>query len=152
MNSTREAQFNALLALVAATQLNGVAAFVLSSRKFQTWDEVADANLPAVFLTKGFEHASQERSRGETKWRVKALLWIYCAHSPDSDAIPGELLNNLLDGVEAQLKPAPYDGRQTLGGLVDHAYIDGEVIVSEGVLPTDRVSIAIVPVVLETGV
>ena len=154
MNSPREAQFSALLSLVASAQdSSGRPSFVTAARKFVQWEEVADSETPALFLTKGFEHASQERTYGETKWRVRALLWVYCLHSPaDPNAIPGTLLNNLLDSVEAALAPPPYLDRQTLGGLVSHAYIDGEIVISEGMLPDDRISIAVVPVTLETGV
>lgn len=151
MNSPRDAQFDALLAQVTTATLNGAPAFFETSRKYRHWDDVPDAELPAAYLTKGFEFASQN-ARGETKWRLKALLWVYCFHSPDSGTTPGTALNNLLDAVEQALKPPVWDSRQTLNGLVEHCFIDGEVIVSEGSLPNDRRSIAVVPIVMETGV
>lgn len=152
MNSPRNAQLDALLARVSTAQLNGQPAFVTTSRRFRHWDEVSDAETPCCFITKGFEFGNQDRSRGETKWRSKALFWIYCLHSPDADSIPGALLNDLLDAVDAVMMPAPYEDRVTLGNLVDHAYIDGESIVSEGSLPSDRMSLALVPITIETGV
>jgi hypothetical protein len=152
MNSPREAQFNALLALIGTAQVASQPAFVSTSRKFVQWENTQDPDLPMAIITKGFEFATQNNSRGETRWRIKALLWIYCLHAPDS-TVPGTQLNDLLDAVETVLKPPAFDGnRQTLGGLIDHAFIDGEVMVSEGSLPDDRYSIAVVPITLETGV
>jgi hypothetical protein len=150
MQNPREAIFEALLAQLATAQLNGDPAFVTLSRKFQQWESVPDANQPAGFLLKGFEHANQ-RSYGETTWRLRALFWVYCLHSPDSSSIPGAMLNELLDAIEAAMLPPP-GGLQTLGGLVTHAYIDGDIIVSEGSLPEDRQSIAVVPISMDTAI
>jgi hypothetical protein len=149
MNVSREQIFDALLSQLNTATLDGTTAFVTASRKFQQWDQVDSANRPALFVVKGFEHASQN-TYGETKWRIKAVAWIVCDHSADSDT-PGALLNNLLDAVEAAL--APTDGlNQTLGDLVTNAFIDGEVVVSEGSLPDDTTSIAVLPITIETGV
>lgn len=150
MNVPRESQFNALAAQVQTAQLNGLPTFVTCSRKFRQWDAMAPSELPACFITHGFEFASQNVV-GDTKWRTRALLYVYVPHSPD-DEIPGALLNNVLDSLDQCIAPAPWaDGRQTLGGVVTRCYIDGEVIIAEGMQAADQMSIAMVPVTLETG-
>jgi hypothetical protein len=150
MNVTRESIFEALLTQLATAQIAGSAAFVTLSRKFEQWDAVPGVNQPAAYLVKGFEHSSQG-TYGETKWRLKALLWVYCQHDPTSDS-PGAQLNNVLDAVEQVLLPPPGFDRQTLGLLVANVYIDGEVIISEGSLPEDLTSVAVLPITIDTGI
>jgi hypothetical protein len=48
-------------------------------------------------------------------------------------------------GVDAALKPGPAaGGRQTLGGLVSHCYIDGKIMKDPGDIDGDGV--AVIPV------
>ena len=152
MNNPREVIFEALAAQIATATINGTPALVTLSRKFIDWTQCPPADQPAAFLVHGFEHASQVRATGQTSWRLKAVLFLYCQHSSDSQELPGKALNNLLDAIDSCLKPAPFDDRQTLGGLVSHTYIDGEIPVSEGTLPDDTTSIAVIPITIETGV
>jgi hypothetical protein len=42
--------------------------------------------------------------------------------------VPTERLNDYLDALEAVLRPAPGQPTQTLGGLVHHCFIDGEIL------------------------
>lgn len=150
MNVPRETICDAVLALLATAQLDGQPAFVTTSRKFVQWDQVSESQQPAQYLVEGSEHASEQNSYGETKWRMRLVLWVYCLHSPETD-VPGTLLNNLLDSVEAAIMPPPGQ-TQTLGGLVANCYIDGEVLKSVGNLPDDVQSIAVVPFTIETGI
>jgi hypothetical protein len=152
MNNPRETIFQALLAQIGTATLNGAPAFNTLSRTFVDWTQCPPANQPAGFLVHGFEHASQARAAGETSWRVKAVLFLYCQHSADSQAIPGALLNNLLDAVETALKPPAFGDRQTLNGLVSHVFIEGECPISEGTLPDDTISVAVIPITIETGI
>lgn len=156
MNVPREDILNALEALLQGARFwagpsAGQLAFVTFSRKYRSWDAVSEAEMPAGFLLGGFENADQQRAYGETTWKKKAVLWLYTSHEPTSDAIPGTALNYLLDAVEASLRPR--DGEnQTLGGLINHCYISGEVPMSEGQLPNDTKSVAVVPIVIDTGI
>jgi hypothetical protein len=152
MNAPRETIFNSLLAQIGTATSNGAPAFVTLSRKFVDYTQCPPSDQPAGFLVHGFENASQARTLGQTSWRVKAVLFLYCQHSTDVQAIPGTVLNNMLDATDSALKPPAYDDRQTLGGIVSHVYIDGEVIISEGSLPDDTTSIAVIPITIETGV
>jgi hypothetical protein len=152
MNTPRETIFEALLAQVAtAAFANGAPALQTASRKFVDWTQCPPGDQPAAFLVHGFEHASQGRATGQTSWRVKAVLFVYCQHSSDSQAIPGQQLNEVLDAIENALKPPPWDDRQTLGGIVAHAFIDGEIPISEGSLPDDTTSVAVIGITMETG-
>lgn len=150
MNYPRETIITALFAQLQLAQLDGDYAFVTASRKFRSWDDVAATEQPAMFLVEGNEFATEQNSYGETKWRLRMILWVYCTHSPEADA-PGTLLNNLLDSVEQSIKPDPGQ-KQTLGGLVGNCYIEGDVLKSVGSLPDDTQSIAVVPILIETGV
>lgn len=151
MRVPRETIFAALLTKAQTAVLNGNPAFVTSSRKFRSWDEVNPVEMPALFIASGNQNAMQQAQYGDIKWRIRALAWIYCMHSPDSETIPGTDLNYLLDAFEEALKPT-VPGRQTLGGLVTHAYIDGEIMISEGSLPNDTKSVALIPITIDLGV
>jgi hypothetical protein len=106
---------------------------------------VSPAEQPAIFMAeKGSEAKSKARGTPQV-WTLHADLYLY-AHSSDPYRAPGEILNPLLDAVEAALQPSPATGIQDLGlpGLVTHAYIAGKIETDEGVLGDQ--AIAIVPV------
>jgi len=52
-----------------------------------------------------------------------------------SDITPISILNPLLGAIDAALAPGKVDGKQTLGGLVSHCWIEGKVM--KDILPQD---------------
>ena len=73
-------------------------------------------------------------------------LYVYVATK--GAASPGEVLNPILDYIEAALAD-PFPGQaQTLGGLVEYARIEGLIETSEGTLGDDEV--CIIPVMVLT--
>jgi hypothetical protein len=132
----REAIYAALFALVSSAS-----AFKTSSRKLQHWDDVPPPNQPALFQAQGNETAVAPY-RQPTKWTLQAKLYVY-AHQNSLDTLPAVALNQLLNAIEAKLAPGP-DGEQTLGGLVSHCRIVGDVETDEGVLGDQ--ALAIIPI------
>ena len=61
--------------------------------------------------------------------------------------MPSTILNGLVDAVAAALAPEPASNKQTLGGLVQHVWIDGAIVTDEGVLADQAV--AIIPITLK---
>lgn len=105
--------------------------------KINTWlrsllvpDEVPPASQPAVVQVKGPMHGEQKEVFGPTKWTLTALLLIYLR--ADSTAmhqspLPDTLTNYLAWGLQAALGTEPPNERQTLGGLVHHCWIEGQI-------------------------
>jgi hypothetical protein len=96
-------------------------------------DEVPAGSQPAMFLVPGPLH-TEEKNFALAKWTFTAVLLIYLR--TDSAMPPSvlpqtsgfNLLWGFVNALYADVDP-PY-GKQTLGGLVYHCWIEGEVIVS----------------------
>jgi hypothetical protein len=133
----RETIFAALFTLVS-----NAATFNTKGRKLKHWNEISSADQPALFQTQGKEHATAGY-RQPTKWMLSASIYVY-AHQNALDVLPSTALNNLIGAIELALAPDLATGEQTLGGLVQHCRIVGEVETDEGLLGDQ--SIAIIPI------
>ncbi len=81
-------------------------------------------------------------------WGLQVDLYIYCSNGGNDNLSPGEVLNPLLDAIEVALAPDNIVTRKcTLGGLVQHCWIEGTVETFEGTLG-DR-EVAIVPIIIK---
>lgn len=106
--------------------------------------EDVPANLqPAVFMT--VTSQNEEQVTGfPTKYLLDAKVWIY-AHRDTAGDVPSVTVNRILDELDEVLRPPVGPSfKQTLGGLVEHCWIDGEIHTDEGWLGLQ--SIAVVPV------
>ena len=75
---------------------------------------------------------------------IEAELWIYSGAGGDPDAVPEDALLALIDAVELGLQPSPATGVQTLGGVVVHCWIEGDLDLSPGDLGGQ--AMAIIPI------
>lgn len=132
----RENIYAALFALVSSA-----AGLRTSTRLLKHWSDVAPSDQPALFQAQGRQNAVAGY-RMPTKWTLSASLYVY-THQASLDKLPSVALNELVDAIEAKLAPGP-DGEQTLGGLVSHCRIVGEIETDEGVLGEQAV--AIIPI------
>ena len=125
---SREAIYAALFALAG-----NAADFQTATRRIKDYSDVDQSTQPALLQVE----------LGE-KWNARigmppvvtlnCRLFIYC-ESNDPTLPVSTQMNTLLDAVTAALAPpllphGPF--RQTLGGLVQHAGIAGEVTIAEG--------------------
>jgi hypothetical protein len=138
MTVTREQIMTALFAVVSASP-----AFVTKSRRLQLWDTVSANNKPAIFM-----YERDDFYKGADRYLPPTVtmsvdLFIYTAPGTDSGITPISILNPLIDAIDAALKPG-LNGRQTLGGLVSHCYIDGKIMKDPGDIDGD--GIAVIPV------
>lgn len=141
ITASREAIYAAAFALA-----QGVATFKVSSRRFRHWGTMAATDQPALFMTQGREVPQQSRGKPAV-WTMHADLWVYANAGNDESVIVSSLLNPIIDAIEAAFVPASAGvsgNAQTLGGLVSHCWIDGEVEYFEGVLGDQAV--VIVPI------
>lgn len=139
---TREQVSAALFA-----KLKTAAAFGYSSRRFQTWDQIASAQKPALFLVDTKESHSKQSLITPAVRIISYDAYIFTAAGQDPNATPITDLNALVDAVDPTSGGvlAPNDhGRQTLGGLVYDCYLDGQVDKVAGDL--DGLGVAILPV------
>ena len=124
------------LALTATT-------FNTSNRRLQLWSKVS--SFPALFIQTVGSHYPPRDVRGlPPKRTISAELWVYTDVGKNPNANPEEALNDILDAIEAALAPSVVSNVQTLGGLVSHAWIEGEIEQFPGVL--DGIAKAIIPV------
>src|SRR5208282_1613971 len=124
------------LALTATT-------FNTSGRRLQLWSKVA--SFPALFVqSTGTHYPPREVSGLPPKRTITAELWVYTDAGKDPNANPEQALNDIIDDVEAALLPGVNSNAQTLGGIVSHAWIEGEIEQFPGVL--DGIAKAIIPV------
>jgi hypothetical protein len=138
----REAIMAALFTLVST--LPGL---VTKSRRPRYWSDVPASETPALFLVAGDQTPKNDASGAPVTWTLDATLYLY-VHSQDPDVPPSVLLNGILDHLDALLLPpcpgAPWPaGFSTLGGLVRHLWISGQIETSGDVL--GDLGIAIIP-------
>lgn len=136
----REPIYQALFA-----KLSSINGFLTKSRRLQHWSDVPAGAQPALFQAQKSENAVKVRGI-PTKWTVDLHLYIY-AYSTDANASPSTILNPLVDAIENALAPDS-TGNQTLGGLVSHCSIIGNIETDEGVLGSQAV--AIIPIQIVT--
>lgn len=139
----RETIYAALFAKLSAS-----AGYVTTSRKLRHWNDVSSEEQPALFVAQRSEVV--ERPRGlPPKWALTVDVYVYVstAAQQDSSVIPSQMLNPLIDALEAALAADDLANNAcTLGGLVSRCYIDGAIETSEGTLGDQEV--AIVPVTI----
>jgi hypothetical protein len=137
----REPIYTALFAKLAA-----VPGIVTASRKLKHWSDVPAIEQPALFMAQGAETAI--RAAGLlTKWVLDVKVYVYVNTS--GALAPSSALNPILDAIEAIMNPALVGSRQSLGGLVHDARIEGAVETDEGSLGDQAV--AIIPVRIITA-
>lgn len=138
---TREAIWVAAFAKLAAAT-----GAITSSRKLLPFDDVPAEKQPAIFLAQGKESHKQGAGRPAIL-TLSAELFLYTNTGGNPDIIASTQLNAMLDAIDATMA---FDdvarARCTLGGLVQHAWIDGETVIAEG--QQGQQAVAIVPIAL----
>lgn len=142
MLTSREAIYAALFAKLTALQ---PATLVTASRRWQLWSQVPANQQPACFQTQIRETSTSPVSGiGPRKWKLEAEWHLYVNVGPDMTSPASQLLNPIIDALDAALEADP-----KLGGLVSHCRIVGQVQTDEGVLGPQGV--AIIPIDITVG-
>lgn len=112
-------------------KLSGVPGLVTTSRILEHFADVPAVNQPALFQTPAAQ--SPIRVRGlPPKWQCEYIATIYVNRA--SSDVPDTALNTILDAIEVALAPLPAAEVQTLGGLVEHCWIEGDIEIGLGSL------------------
>ena len=124
---SREHIYSALFALVG-----GAADFATATRRIKEYSDVDQSTQPAILQVELGEKWDAPPGMPPLV-TLNARLFLYC-ETGDPTAIVSTALNGLLDAVSAALAPASdADERQTLGGLVFHCRIAGDVTIAQAV-------------------
>ena len=134
-------------------RLSGIDGFVTMSRRLRLWNDVAPTERPALFVTQG--NQSEAPAKGlDAIVELSAEAYIY-VHEEDPTIPPSSQLNTMIDRFRAKLAPDHPDicEYQTLGGLVEHCWIEGTIEVYEAAenMHYDQ-GIAIIPIRILTTI
>jgi hypothetical protein len=133
VRGTREAISVALFNLLSGNQqLTSLCKTI--TRTPRIWTSVNDAEKPFLLLFKGgpaTEHFDQPQAGriALTKYIIHYNLWLYLTADPSGQNNAETVVNNISDALDAAMQvnasPPAFGERQTLGGLVNNAWIDG---------------------------
>lgn len=126
--------------------------WVKSARAAQMWDAVGSTNQPymAVFAV---GNEAKEQARALTRWRMKFVCLVYLRADQsqvDAGTTVETTINQIIDAVDAALVGPIKGERQTLGGLVEHAWIEGEIFIDTGIV--DQQCAILIPILASTGI
>jgi hypothetical protein len=140
---TREPIFQALFALAQTISWGTPATtFAYSARRVKLWSDIPVQ--PALCQAEHDEDFEQI-TRMPSKRTLSAAWLIYQnTGANDPNSTPTVLNNTILDAVDDALTPPAWSDTQTLGGLVEHCWIDGKVFKDPGDL--DGQGLMVVPI------
>lgn len=129
----------ALLAqLMAANGFLSSNQFVKNGRRLTKPEQAAAPGEPGLYLVKpseDYKYSDNDESRGvPAKREISFVAVVYTDVGTDADAVPADLIDTLLDAIDAALQSGldPGTFKQTLGGLVDDCRIEGRIEFSPG--------------------
>ena len=146
--TSREAIFVALWNLLKATTPPS-GAWGLQSRNLKPWEQVDQADQPALFMVETAQDGSMPDMALE-QWHLRATVWVYyrADENQDSTVARDTAANNFIDVFDQAINPQP-GALQQLGGLVYHTYIDGKIVFDSGL--TDSQAVILIPVTMVVG-
>jgi hypothetical protein len=131
--------------------LQGAANFQTVSRKYTPATNLTDGQCPALFMVQVKEryHHSPTNLPPLNTLHVDVVVVVSVPTMTEptgaETVIPASLLNPVLDGIDAALQTDnPSTNQFTLGGLVKHCYIEGEIMTDEGTMAPK--AMAVVPI------
>src|SRR5690242_6172659 len=113
------------------------------SRRMRLWSNMTAAEKPAIFLAEHKETIERSIEGLPPLRKIMANIFVYI-DSTDPECVPITAMNNIIDAIFTALRPQFPAEEQTLGGLVAHCWIEGEILKDPGDL--DGYGIAILPV------
>jgi hypothetical protein len=131
------------IAAALFTKLSTSSVFVSASRKFKHFADLNAGDQPSLYLVqKGIQVSPVPGLPPVYVFTFDAL--VYVNTGGDESVPPASILNPLLDALLASLTPVGSQDKQTLGGLVVHAWVEGHIETDEGML--GQQGYAIVPI------
>lgn len=104
-----------------------------TSRRFQDFAQIGTELFPIAMISKPREKYPPRAARGLPATRTFSVqVTIIFSVGQDQTIVPDETVCDIMDEIDQTLAPPIGSQAQTLGGLVDHCYIEGEVICVPG--------------------
>jgi hypothetical protein len=123
--------------------------FASSDRRGMVWSNVASAQQPYMALIERGGSGVQNQAIGLEKWTLHFLVLVYIRADADPQTIPATQINAALKAIAEVMNGSPLGERQTLGGIVINAWINGEVVIDTGIL--DQQCALLIPISVECG-
>lgn len=137
---TRATREQVMVAMFAKVQT--LPGYVTYSRHLKLFSDVPGDQQPYICMTEHNEGQNPRPVGMPVKLTLRASLVIYFR---SDDQAGTTTMNNLLDAIDPIFYPdMPLTGKCTLGGLVDHAWIQGDVFKDPGDL--DQQGMIVIPV------
>lgn len=136
----RETYYAALVSQLETLVTNG--AIKRLARKVTLKDINNPPKLPCLYIDTDKELVEHQAGQ-KAKLLITVRLFAFVA-APDNNATPDTDLSDLLDAIDTALAPLPGVPFQTLGGIVTHCWIEGEIERFEA--GVEGKALAIVPV------
>lgn len=127
-------------------KLSASSAFVTASRKLRHWSDVPASEQPAIFVVQRNELVVTTPGLPSV-WRLHCDVYLYGNTNGDPVLNPSSILNPLLDATVALIAPNVMTNKQTLGELVQHAWVEGEIVTDEGLLGDQAV--CVIPIMMK---
>ena len=129
---TREQVFSAIEALLTTVPgINFVSRRMMLPAAFTTTAATVDERLPALIVWEQNEE-TKHKGLGIPPTRTWSAWLVVYFKNMDVTVAGATIINPILDGIEAALAPNVVTNKQTLGGLVSHAWIEGPAHIALG--------------------
>jgi hypothetical protein len=107
------------------------------SRRYKSASE--SESQPCLYMMEVSEEPTYPAYNAPRKQEMTAHLIIYSNTGADPTIVPAVALNNILDAVEAAVRPGPHE--QTLGGLVTWVRFAGRTTVFTGDMASQAITV-----------
>lgn len=136
---SREAIYSALFTLIALdTRIIG--AFKTMARLTKHFDDVPSELCPALYLLQTGETWTRPGKGMPPKRTLECKFIVYTMPDP-TNSLASTIVNAVLDVIDDVLSTNVVQQAVTLGGLVEHVYVEGKIIIDEGLLQSKSVSV-----------
>ncbi len=144
MTTSRNDIMDALLSLLESN----MPSIVTFTRKYKEFSNTSlSSEMPYLMLCKPREQYPARPIKSlPAKRSFTTEIIINISAGIDQNSIPDETVCDIMDELDLALRPTQGNQTQTLGGLVDHCYIEGDVICVPGDL--DGLGMIHVPVTI----
>jgi hypothetical protein len=125
-------------------------AFASKDRRGKIWGNVDPADQPYMGLIQTGATGVQSTATGLEKWTLRYLVLVYIRADANPNVIPATQINAALQAIAEAINSSPIGERQTLGGIVNNVWINGQCMIDTGIL--DQQCALLIPVDVELGV
>jgi hypothetical protein len=144
----RDAVYSALFNLVVADPVVA-ATFVTTGRLLPQISQVADDQCPALFM---FTLPERRVNKGRGIPPIRTLFAAFVCYFATTDStavLPVTAVSAAADAIDnAIIYPGNPDNAQTLGGQVEHVYVEPDIKPYEGLLQEKSVLVAVVGILV----